>query len=360
MKLLPFLLVFVLIAACNSKQQTTSKEKIIDKEVFQIHNFSKTFRGFLINNKLEKENASLVLTLKDSILNGECILDSNCEGFTLKGKLLANNKFQLNDGKLFFEVQFNDTIHLKGQYSEKNGKQHSFEFEQKNITLFQLEITQSEAQNFENKESAQSSRLSTNIAQVVNAPVAIENKINKTLLIAALKQRSDFTGEIPKTNKKLLAKIRDDIELEEDEGFEQEINVSYIMRYDEIACFSIGGYLYAFGAAHPLASLEFYNFNLFNGDLIHLSDLLNFEAKAKLNKIAEKILYKEYGEDMWDFEKEQFELNDNFEISEKGLTFLFNQYEIGPYAIGMPEIFIPYLKMKGLIKEDGLLKQFLK
>ena len=60
------------------------------------------------------------------------------------------------------------------------------------------------------------------------------------------------------------------------------------------------------------------------------------------------------------FEDGEFELNDNFEISEKGLTFLFNQYEIGPYAIGMPEIFIPYSKMKGLIKEDGVLKQFFK
>ena len=360
MKLIPFLLAFVLIASCNSNQNTTIEEKSPEKTGFQLHNFSKKFRGFLINNKLEKENASLVLILEDSVLIGEYILDSNCETFSLTGKLLADNKFELNDDTYFFEGKFTDTLNFKGHYSKKNGKQRVFEFEQKAINLFQIETTRSEVQNSEYLVDGKSSRLTTIITTVVNAPALIEQKINKTLLTTALKQRLDSNYIIPKTNKKILAKIHDYLHLEEGDGFEQEINVSYSTRFDEIACFSVGGYFYAFGTPHPSSSLEFFNFNLSNGELIHLSDLIKKGAKGKLNKIAEKILYKDYGKDMWDFENGDFELNDNFEISEKGLTFLFNQYEIGPYAIGMPEIFIPYSKMKGLIKEDGLLKQFLK
>ncbi len=360
MKLIPFLLAFVLIAACNSNQKTNREEKSPEKTVFQLQNFSKKFRGFLINNNLEKETASLVLVLEDSILFGDYILDSNCETFSLKGKLLADNKFELNDGTYFFEGQFTDTLNFKGHYSKKNGKQMEFEFEQKAINLFQLETTNTVVQNSEHLVDGKSSELTTSITTVDNTPTLLEQKINKTLLIAALKQRIDSNYIIPKTNKKILAKIQDYLQIEEGDGFEQEINVNYLTRYDEIACFSVAGYFYVFGTPHPSSSLEFFNFNLSNGELIHVSDIVNKGTKGKLNKIAEKILYKEYGKDMWDFEDGQFELNDNFEISEKGLTFLFNQYEIGPYAIGMPEIFIPYSKMKGLIKEDGILKQFFK
>ncbi len=360
MKLIPFLLAFVLIAACNSNQKTNREEKSPEKTGLQLQNFSKKFRGFLINNNLEKETASLVLILEDSVLLGEYILDSNCETFSLKGKLLADNKFELNDGANFFEGQFTDTLNFKGHYSKKNGKQMEFEFEQKAINLFQLETTNTVVQNSEHLVDGKSSELTTSITIVVNTPNLLEQKINKTLLTAALKQRLDSNYIIPKTNKKILAKIQDYLHLEEGDGFEQEINVNYLTRYDKIACFSVAGYFYVFGTPHPSSSLEFFNFNLSNGELIHLSDLINKGTKGKLNKIAEKILYKESGRDMWDFEDGEFELNDNFEISDKGLTFLFNQYEIGPYAIGMPEIFIPYSKMKGLIKEDGILKQFFK
>ena len=360
MKLIPFLLAFVLIAACNSNQKTNREEKSPEKTGLQLQNFSKKFRGFLINNNLEKETASLVLVLEDSILFGDYILDSNCETFSLKGKLLADNKFELNDGTYFFEGQFTDTLNFKGHYSKKNGKQMEFEFEQKAINLFQLETTNTVVQNSEHLVDGKSSELTTSITTVVNTPTHLKQKINKTLLTAALKLRLDSNYIIPKTNKKILAKIQDYLHLEEGDGFDQEINVSYSTRFDEIASFSVGGNFYAFGTPHPSASLEFFNFNLSNGELIHLSDLVNKGTKGKLNKIAEKILYKEYGRDMWGFENGEFELNDNFEISEKGLTFLFNQYEIGPYAIGMPEIFIPYSKMKGLIKEDGVLKQSFK
>ena len=360
MKLIPFLLAFVLIAACNSNQKTNREEKSPEKTGLQLQNFSKKFRGFLINNNLEKETASLVLVLEDSILFGDYILDSNCETFSLKGKLLADNKFELNDGTYFFEGQFTDTLNFKGHYSKKNGKLMEFEFEQKAINLFQLETTNTVVQNSEHLVDGKSSELTTSITTVVNTPTLLEQKINKTLLTAALKWRLDSNDIIPKTNKKILAKIQDYLHLEEGDGFDQEINVSYSTRFDEIASFSVGGNFYAFGTPHSSASLEFFNFNLSNGELIHLSDLVNKGTKGKLNKIAEKILYKEYGRDMWGFENGEFELNDNFEISEKGLTFLFNQYEIGPYAIGMPEIFIPYSKMKGLIKEDGVLKQFFK
>ncbi len=352
------LFLIALFLACNTNQKINSKEKTPEKVGLLIHEFSKTFRGFFTNYKFEKENGSLNLVLKDSILTGDFVFDSDCKGFSLKGKLLPNNKFEINDGDLFFEGEFKDSMHFNGQCTEKKMKQFTFVLEQKDIILFKIETSQSEIQNSEHLVDGNSSRLTTNITTVVNAPTLIENKINQTLLTAALKQRFDLDGKIPKTKKEIQAKLQGQLNIEEGDGFDQEINVSYLKRYDDIACFSVGGNFYAFGTPHPSASLEFFNFKLSNGELIHLSDLLNKGEKGKLNKIAEKILYKNYGKDMWDFENGEFELNDNFEISKKGLTFLFNQYEIGPYAIGMPEIFIPYSKIKKLLKSESVLKEF--
>ena len=61
---------------------------------------------------------------------------------------------------------------------------------------------------------------------------------------------------------------------------------------------------------------------------------------------------------MWDFEPGNFKLNENFAISTGGLLFTFNPYEIGPYVMGAPQVFIPYKEMKDLINKNGLLAQF--
>ncbi|MDO4879197.1 MAG: RsiV family protein [Neisseria sp.] len=51
-----------------------------------------------------------------------------------------------------------------------------------------------------------------------------------------------------------------------------------------------------------------------------------------------------------------FEGTDNWQISKGGLNFLFQTYEVGPYVIGRPELFIPAAKLKGIIR-PGILRE---
>ncbi len=59
------------------------------------------------------------------------------------------------------------------------------------------------------------------------------------------------------------------------------------------------------------------------------------------------------------FDKNNFELNDNFLIKKNGLLFVFNPYEIAAYVYGAIEVFIPYKEIKDLIKDDSVLNLYL-
>jgi len=122
------------------------------------------------------------------------------------------------------------------------------------------------------------------------------------------------------------------------------------------------------GGAHPLTYFIYENYNLQSGRKVILDDLFKPNYKATLDKIGER-KFKEarkikLSENLnakgYLLEKDEFHLNTNFSISKLGLIFRFNEYEIGPYVFGAPEVFIPYSDLRYLIKPDGLLAQFIK
>ena len=101
------------------------------------------------------------------------------------------------------------------------------------------------------------------------------------------------------------------------------------------------------------------------GEEIRLSDILIHGYGADLNRIAEQEFRKvremkpeQSLEDagFW-FENNKFSLNDNFALTEEGLTFYFNSYEVAPYVMGPTEIVLNYEDFKHLIKENGLLTE---
>ncbi len=122
------------------------------------------------------------------------------------------------------------------------------------------------------------------------------------------------------------------------------------------------------GGAHPITLFKYKNFDLKTGKEILLNDLFKTDYKNELDKIGEKIFRETYNiKPDESFEKagyfigkEGFHLNNNFSISKVGLLFRFEEYEIGPYVIGAPTVFIPYSEINNLINSNGVLAQFLK
>ena len=125
---------------------------------------------------------------------------------------------------------------------------------------------------------------------------------------------------------------------------------------------------YFLGGAHPNYFTSFINTDLSNGSNIKLSGIFNPGYENELNKIGESKFRAKRDlkpdEDLTEagywFDKGKFKMNDNFVITAEGISFFFNSYEIGPYALGTTEIMIDYSEIKDLIKKDGVLARFIK
>ena len=117
---------------------------------------------------------------------------------------------------------------------------------------------------------------------------------------------------------------------------------------------SITSYIYMNGAAHPSNQVQIQNFDLQTGEIINMRDLFNTGYKEKLKRIVEREFIKEHGYESWDFTPRNgsFKLSENFSIGKKGLSFFYNEYEIGCYAAGAPELTISWKDLLPLMKEN--------
>ena len=141
------------------------------------------------------------------------------------------------------------------------------------------------------------------------------------------------------------------------------------VKLNKAGVFSIDYTEYAFtGGAHPNIFVSFKNFNLTNGEEITFDELFTLEKQQELTKIAEQEFRKlkqmgpndNLGSAGFWFENNEFCLNDNYLITENGLVFYYNNYEITAYAFGPTELVIPYTKIKLLVDEKSILKDLVK
>lgn len=122
------------------------------------------------------------------------------------------------------------------------------------------------------------------------------------------------------------------------------------------------------GGAHPNSYIIYNVYDITNKKKININDVLNIEDTALL-RIGEHYFRKDNaindtstladamyfifgdGEDFEDSPNYgRFHFNNNFAFSKDGIEFLYNSYEIAPYAAGAPSIVIPYSMIKPFLK----------
>ena len=116
------------------------------------------------------------------------------------------------------------------------------------------------------------------------------------------------------------------------------------------------------GGAHPNTVLSYLNYNTATHQEIPLDSLILPGSFPKLNSIAEQIFRKNEKldpkaslKDNYFFENDTFKLNQNFTVTDQGLKFLYNPYEIKAYVFGTTELIIPFSQLKGIAKPNSLL-----
>lgn len=112
---------------------------------------------------------------------------------------------------------------------------------------------------------------------------------------------------------------------------------NYVTLYDE-------GYDYPSGAAHGMPWSVYRTFDLKSMRLLTIDDIFTKAGKRKVLQLLIKELRDEYsGEGLM----ETIELPYNAPaFTDKGVVFTYGAYEIGPYSMGMPEVCLPYNKVK--------------
>lgn len=114
------------------------------------------------------------------------------------------------------------------------------------------------------------------------------------------------------------------------------------------------------GGAHGGYGTTFINLNPSTGEKITLADVLKPGYEEVLSKegeadfreaqqLADTTSYSNAG---FEFSEDKFVLNDNYGFTKDGIVFVFNIYEIAPYALGAQEVHIPYTRLKEWLKKD--------
>lgn len=133
---------------------------------------------------------------------------------------------------------------------------------------------------------------------------------------------------------------------------------SYILRNDErICCIAIETNSYM-GGAHGNDWLKILNFDSQTGKSISWKDLIN--DQNKFMQIAEKFFREDnelandadLNEEGYFFENNRYKLPENIGITNEGILFLYNAYEIAPYFMGRTEYTLSWEQLAGILNEN--------
>ena len=136
-------------------------------------------------------------------------------------------------------------------------------------------------------------------------------------------------------------------------NYELKKSSKIIYNQNEVLIVEIESYIYA-GGAHGMSSIQYLHFDMKSGKEFGIDEVFDPNAKENLKELLIKKCeeMKKDGSSML-FEDAKAEISDNFYFDKQNLNFVYNPYEIGPYAAGYITIPIPIENLKKLIIKDG-------
>lgn len=363
--------------ASNSSEGTTSEAANAAVRTSLPDNFYLKLSGTIKDKPIVME-----LTRHDSTVNGTYYYVSQGKNLSLYGTMQKNGKISMSEsvqqketgGKLEGTIAPNGTF--SGNWSG-NGKSFPMELKENyenGAAKAEMKVL-SESASF--KKMKASVGISYPVISLGNA--SAQDAINKaiearTMSIGEGEGGSKKSKTVEEALKHCLSGYKEMLEdLSGDDGgmSEREIgeeNSQYIsLNENGVLAITESGYMDG-GGAHPNSFLSFSNYNTNTGAKIKLSDILSSNYKSTLYPVAEKLFRKQNEvTGSWDEagfewgEKGKFYLpEENFIIEKEGLLFSYGQYEIGPYALGMPSVFITYSELKPFVKAGSVLDAFMK
>ena len=143
-------------------------------------------------------------------------------------------------------------------------------------------------------------------------------------------------------------------------NFVSEISISDTIAYNTNDIISILTYTDEYtGGAHGLETAQAITFDLANETLLTPSMLFKKNSEDQINDlILQKLMAQndavapEELEEMGYFNYAEAKVTRNFLLDDKGITFIFNPYEIAAYFVGTVKITLTYAEISDLIHDD--------
>lgn len=104
------------------------------------------------------------------------------------------------------------------------------------------------------------------------------------------------------------------------------------------------------GGAQGLQTYNYFNFDLKTGHLLDENDIFINNYQNSLSEIIKNAILEKNADAQY---PDTIMPNGNFYISDDGITYLYNVYEIAPYYVTQTEAFLPYSQLKGILRKDS-------
>jgi len=140
-----------------------------------------------------------------------------------------------------------------------------------------------------------------------------------------------------------------------------------LLSYKKIYVYGIERYVFM-GGAHGLETRNYYNFDLKTGKIISEKDLFKSNYVPELSELIKKRIVEESKEQKdtrdtepimsledTDFWADSIKPNGNFYITDEGINYVFNPYEIAPYYMGQTEVSIPFDRLTNILKSNSII-----
>ncbi len=346
-----------------------------------LANFSKHYIG-TINKNIP---ISVELTKLDTSFYGNYFYKKVGIPLKLNGLIDVKNKFELkeynNKEKLtgIFEGEITKNGNLRGTwYTADRKKKFPFELKEDNSESLACEYYAKKSTKYL-KDNHGYPSISHDFSMFYPVRGATEAGLKgvQKLINAAYFNKDDVIGRTPykSITNKINAEIVDYVKFEAD--FDENIGEAFMYTWeyqhtlqvdynqDNIFCFDVSFYEYT-GGAHGIFGTSLYVVDLKTGKTIELDDIFVGNYQKRLLKIIEKQLREDYcsetAKDLIDcgFFDNKIPITENFTIDREGIHFIYNVYEITPYAMGAVSVRIPMKEIKPLLGRSSIVRRILK
>lgn len=126
-----------------------------------------------------------------------------------------------------------------------------------------------------------------------------------------------------------------------------------IYNNNDIIVFEFDTYIYS-GGAHGMASKSYVHFDMKTGGLFNINDIIAKNTEAEVNKlIKERCKQLKKNPEFALYNGITPKVGPNFYFDNNNFYFVYNPYEVAPYAAGFIEIDIPLKKLRKYIDKNG-------